>query len=134
MIASKDEIKSFLSSPGKIAIVGASTNSAKAGHFVPVYLQKIGFTIIPINPMVDELFGEKTLKSLDELTDEVVGIVIYRKSEIAEQVALKAVDKKIPLIWLPEKIISEKAGKAASEAGLKFVQDKCPMKEGEALL
>lgn len=134
MIASTDEIKTFLLNPGKIAIVGASTNSTKAGNFVPEYLQKIGFTIVPINPMFDELFGQKTLKNIDELTEEVNGIVIYRKSEIAEEVALKAIEKKIPMIWLPLGITSIKANKAAFEAGLLFVQDKCPLREGKALL
>lgn len=127
MYATDQQLKTFFDSKGTIAVVGASTNPKKAGHFVPAFLKEIGFRIIPINPMADEIFGEKTLKSLDDLKENVQGILIYRKSEIAETVALKAVDMKIPLIWLPEHITSEKAAEASKD--LLYVEDKCPMKE-----
>ncbi len=133
MQASDQEIKSFLDSKGTVAVVGASSNEKKAGHFVPAFLKEIGFRIIPINPMVSELFGEKTLKDLEDLDEEVNGIIIYRKQEIAENVALKAIDLGIPLIWLPENITSKKAEDAATEKGLLFVEDKCPMKEARTL-
>ena len=123
----------FLSHPRTLAVLGASTNPQKAGHFVPKFLQERGFKIIPINPMTDYIFGEKTLESLDDLTEPVDGILIYRALPIAEEIALKAVKMKIPVIWLPEGITSNKVEHAAKEKGLLFVQDKCPKKEIEKL-
>lgn len=125
--------KDFLLHPGKIAILGASTNPSKAGNFVPRYLQAHGFKIIPINPMTDEILGEKTIASLEELNDEVKAIIIYRNQEAAEELAIQSIDRGIPIVWLPDGITSEKAKQHAEEKNIIFVQDRCPKREGERL-
>ncbi len=133
-MASKQEIIEFLSHPRKIAIVGASTKEHKAGYFVPQYLQKRGFTIVPINPKISMFLGEKSLDSLDEAPDDLDGVIIFRLSHSAEKVALKAVDKKIPMIWLPDRITSEKARQYAEENNIKFVQDRCALRDTKYLV
>ncbi|MCY3413456.1 MAG: CoA-binding protein [Candidatus Heimdallarchaeota archaeon] len=134
MNADSNSIKQFLKNKGKIAIVGASTNSAKAGNYVPQYLKSIGFDLIPINPMVEELFGVPTLKDLSALNEDVTGVIIYRKPEIAEKVGLEAIQKGIPLIWLPEGVTSSILPERCQEAGIIYIEDRCPLKEGRALL
>jgi len=136
MEASIAEIKTFLSSPKTLAIVGASTKESKAGNYVPKFLQDRDFTIIPINPFADEILGEATIKDLDNLDTEVDGVIIYRNSEAATAEVKKAVDRGIEWIWLPEGVTSEIGKKYAEHR--KFVQDKCPKaliekwkKEGE---
>ena len=44
-----EEIKQIFSLK-RVAVIGMSTHSAKAAHFVPKYLSEQGFDIIPINP------------------------------------------------------------------------------------
>ncbi len=133
-MATLDQIKDFLSNPGKVAIVGASANTRKAGYFVPKYMQELGFQIIPVNPNTDSFLGENTLDTLDELKEPVRGVIISRRQEKAEKFALKAVEMDIPLIWLPDNITSQNAKKSAEEKGLIFVQDRCPLRDGRRLL
>jgi predicted CoA-binding protein len=136
MITSKSitVIEEFLKNPGRIIIVGASTKSEKAGYFVPKYLRQIGFETILVNPKVDEIAGIQTYKSLNDVNlDGVKGIIIYRKLPIAEEVALKAVNLKIPTIWLPDKITSEKAKHMAAKSGINFIQDDCALRRGKQL-
>lgn len=135
MVASVTEIKNFLSNPGNIAIIGASSNISKAGYYVPKYLQSIGFKIYPVNPQLKEFLGEQCVPSLETLANvDLDGVVIYRKTEDAEVEAMKAVTMKIPMIWLPDRIKSEKAEKAAEQSGLKFVHDDCPLRRGKNFL
>jgi predicted CoA-binding protein len=133
-VATLDQIKDFLSKPGKVAIVGASTQKSKAGYFVPKYLQELGFQIIPINPNTDSFLGENTLSTIDDLKEPVKGVIIYRRQEKAGKFALKAIEMDIPLIWLPDNITSQSAKDIAEEKGLTFVQDRCPLRDGRRLL
>jgi len=124
MEANNDEIMSFLSEPRTLAIVGASTNPKKAGNYVPRFLMDRGFSVIPINPFADELFGKDPLDDLTELDEEVDGVIIYRGGDAATKEVMKAVNMDIPWIWLPEGVTSEE-GKAAAK-DQHYVEDKCP--------
>jgi len=135
MLASLDQIRNFLLNPGKLAIVGASTKEGKAGFFVPKYLRSLGFETFLINPMIDKIQDIVTLKSLDEVSEfNLKGVIIYRKLPEAENVAIKAIEMGIPVIWLPDRIISEKAKKLAEKRNLLFVQNDCPLRRGRQLL
>ena len=133
-MATKQEIIEFLSQPRKIAIVGASTREHKAGYFVPQYLQKRGFSLVPINPHISTFLGEQSLNSIEEAPDDLDGVLIYRLSHSAEKVAIKAVDRKIPLIWLPDRVTSEKARQYAEEHGIKYIQDRCALRDTKYLV
>ena len=41
-----------------IAVVGFSSSQARAGYYVPAYLQEKGYRIIPVNPNLTEGLGE----------------------------------------------------------------------------
>lgn len=134
MNSSIKDIELFLRNPGKIAIVGASTNSGKAGYYVPKYLRKIGFETLLINPKIDQTDGISTYKSFEELKiTELKGILIYRRLPAAEEIALKAIEIGVPVVWLPLGITSAKAQAKALEMGIMFVQDICPLEIGAKL-
>src|SRR5205823_626181 len=40
-----------------ITVVGASRESGKAAHQIPLRMQELGWRIIPVNPYADELLG-----------------------------------------------------------------------------
>ncbi len=134
MAATIEEIIEFLSKPRKIAVVGASNKKHKAGYYVPKFLLKRGWQIIPINPNLEELFNVKPLNSLSELNENVDGVIIYRRQDIVEPYALKAVEMNIPVIWLPDNITCNKAMKLAEEKGLIFIQDRCPKRDMQNLI
>ena len=66
---------------------------------------------------------------MDDLSEKVKGIIIYRKKEIAEKVGKKAISMGIPLIWLPLGITSDLIKQQSKANGLLFVEDKCPKVE-----
>jgi len=121
-----------------IAIVGLSKVLGNPSHHVAAYLKKHGYRIIPVNPSLDEVFGEKSYKSLLEIPEvlqRTIDIVdIFRKSEdvpaVVEQVIKmrEAVGRPF-VVWMQLGIVNEEAAKIAREAGLVVVMDKCLMAE-----
>jgi uncharacterized protein len=54
-----------------IAVVGLSADSEKDSYRVSAYLQEQGYRIIPVNPFVSEVLGEKSYPSLLEIPPEI---------------------------------------------------------------
>jgi predicted CoA-binding protein len=109
---------------------------------VPEYLKEHGFRVIPVNPFVDEILGEKSYKSLLDIPVEAqktVEIVqIFRPSgdvrSIVEQtVQLKRKHAVLFVVWMQLGIVSEQAAEIARSAGLLVVMDRCMMMEHERL-
>ncbi|MCL4411036.1 MAG: CoA-binding protein [Candidatus Marsarchaeota archaeon] len=118
-----------------IAVVGCSRNVGKPSHDVPEYLQQHGYRIIPVNPFADEILGEKAYKSLLDISGQKIDVVdVFRPAGEALQIARDAVAIKARALWLQEGIISEDAQKFAAEHGLKFVMNRCMMKEHYRLI
>ena len=54
-----------------IAIVGLSKDPSKPSQDVAIYMKSNGYRIIPINPTVDEVIGEKAYQSLVDLPENL---------------------------------------------------------------
>ena len=139
---SQDQIREILRKAKTIAVVGLSKKPEKDSCRVSAYLQQHGYRIIPVNPFVDEVLGEKSYKSLLDIPVEIqktIDIVdIFRKPEnippVVEQViALKAMFGRVFVVWLQLGIVNEQAAEAARKVGLVVVMDKCVMVEHQHL-
>jgi len=139
---SQDQKREILRKAKTIAIVGLSKKPEKDSCRVSAYLQQHGYRIIPVNPFVDEVLGEKSYKSLLDIPVEIqktIDIVdIFRKPEnippVVEQViALKAMFGRVFVVWLQLGIVNEQAAEAARKVGLVVVMDKCLMVEHQHL-
>jgi predicted CoA-binding protein len=121
-----------------VAIVGLSNQLGKPSHRVAAYLKKHGYRIIPVNPNITEVFGEKSYRNLleiPEILQRTIDVVdIFRKSEevptIVDQVIKIKENVGRPfVVWMQLGIINEKAAEAARQAGLVVVMNKCLMAE-----
>ena len=121
-----------------IAVYGMSTNGAKPSHHVPAFLLSQGYNIIPVNPVANEIAGQKVYKNLFDIPDEIEILNVFRPSALALEVVQEAVERKkakgdIKLIWLQEGIINDEAKKLAEDNGIEFIQDRCMYKEYQNL-
>lgn len=128
----------ILTSFNSVAVYGMSTNQMKPANYVPVYLMRNGYKVIPINPAADEIAGKKAYHTLAEVPDYIEILDVFRPSEAALGVVEEAVERRktkgdIEVIWLQEGIINEEARKLAEDNGIIFVQDACMKKEHEKL-
>jgi uncharacterized protein len=114
-----------------IAVVGMSKNEEKAGHFVPKYLIKHGYNIIPVNPTITEALGRKSYPTIADLAEKVDVVDIFRKSEDVPPVIDDAIKKKdkIKVIWMQSGIYNEQAERKAKENDMDVVYNRCMMAE-----
>jgi uncharacterized protein len=127
---------SLLQAPKTIAVVGLSDNPDRPSFGVASYLQKQGFRIIPVNPNLTEILGEKSYASLAEVPKELqIDIVdIFRAPEHVLAIVQEAIDSgRTPLIWMQEGVVAPKAKELAEAHQLKVVMDHCIMKEQRSL-
>ena len=118
--------------------MGLSRNPAKASYRVAQYLQSVGYRIIPVNPFVDQVLGEKSYKSLLDVPETIEIVDIFRPSEDVPAIVEEAIKLKNRLgtpkvIWMQLGIVNEEAARRAKEAGFKVVMDRCMMVEHRRL-
>jgi uncharacterized protein len=108
-----------------IAVVGLSRDPSKAAHAIPARMQRAGFRVIPVNPFVAEVLGEKSYASLAEAPFSVEVVLVFRPSEDAAAVAKDAVAIGAKALWLQQGIVSDDARALAEAAGMLYVEDRC---------
>ncbi len=108
-----------------IAVVGSSRDPTKAAHAIPARLQRAGFRIIPVNPHVSSLLGEKSYASLADVPFGVDVVLVFRPSAEAAAVAKAAVAIGAKALWLQQGIVSDEARSLAEAANMLYVEDRC---------
>ena len=116
-----------------IAVVGMSKNPDKAAHYVPKYLDKKGYNIIPVNPTATEILGRKCYSSLLDIPIKIDIVDVFRPSDQVQPVIDEAIKIKPKIIWLQEGIHNEKAEEVAKKAGIDVVFNRCMLAEHQRL-
>ncbi|MFQ6025298.1 MAG: CoA-binding protein [Nitrosopumilaceae archaeon] len=130
---SDNEIKEIYSMKN-IAVVGMSKNPDKAAHYVPKYLAYKGYNIIPVNPTTDNILDKKCYHSLEEISDSIDIVDVFRPSDQVMPVVEQAIKKNPKVIWLQEGIHNSDAEELARKTGIKVVFNRCMMAEHQRLL
>lgn len=120
-----EEIKTIFKDCKTIAVVGLSDNPARPSYGVARYLQQQGFRIIPVNPKLTEVLGEKCYASLRDVPDKIDIVDCFRRSEEMLAIAQDAVAVDAKCLWMQIGVINHEAAKIAQDGGLKVVLDKC---------
>lgn len=124
-----DDIEKIIIEARNIAVVGASNKLGRPSLTVASYLKGQGYRIIPVNPTIQDVNGEKCFPDLSSIPDNVDVVDIFRKSEDVLSVVEEAIRIGAKAVWMQEGIVNEEAAKKAKEAGLQVVMDKCMLKE-----
>lgn len=128
-INSREAINRILEECRTIAVVGLSSNPARASHGVAGYMRRQGYTIIPVNPNETEVFGEKSYATLADLPVAVDLVDVFRRSDAAAEAVDEAIRIGAKAVWLQEGVIDRAAAERARDAGLLVVMDRCWLKE-----
>ena len=127
-----DPIGDLLKKAKTIAVVGLSNKPLRPSHGVSLYMQQQGYRIIPVNPNIQTVLGEKAYPSLKDVPDKVDIVNIFRRSEFVPEIVEQAIALKVPAVWMQEEIVHEPAAKKARQAGILVVMDRCILKEHRA--
>ena len=124
-------ISDILKSSKTIAVVGLSDKPDRPSYEVAQYMQLKGYRIIPINPNITEVLGEKAYSDLLAVPKEIqIDIVdIFRKSEEVLPSVKGAIKRGgIKLIWMQEGVENIEAERIARTAKIDVIMNACMMK------
>ncbi|HYG99329.1 MAG TPA: CoA-binding protein [Terriglobales bacterium] len=127
-----ERITDILKNAKNIAVVGLSDDAMRPSYGVAAYLQSRGYRIIPVNPEVQSVLGEKAYPSLTEVPEKIDIVDIFRRSEHVPPVVEEAIQMKVPVVWMQETVIHEEAADKARENGIFVVMNRCILKEHRA--
>ena len=120
-----ETIRNIFLSTKTIATVGLSKNKEKVSNSVAAYLQNQGYRVIPVNPTVDEVLGEKSYPDLESIPEKIDVVQIFRRSEDVLPIVEDAIKVGAKVVWMQEGIYNEEAAQIAQDAGLQVVMDMC---------
>jgi predicted CoA-binding protein len=123
-----DIAEKILTSARTIAVVGLSPDPRRPSHGVARYLQRAGYRIIPVNPNVDEVLGERAYASLRQIPQTVDVVDVFRRSEFVGPIVDDAIAIKASAVWLQDGVVEEDAATRARASGLDVVMDDCMMR------
>lgn len=122
---SNDHIKEILSRAKTIAVVGLSANAERTSYQVSKEMQKHGYKIIPVNPTVDEVLGEKAYDSLLDIDEPIDIINIFRRPEHLPAIAKDAAQTDCKVFWAQQGIKNEAAYNYLTNRDFTVIMDLC---------
>ena len=110
-----------------VAIVGASSNPARASHFVATYLlsSSTDFTVWFVNPREKSILGHPVYPTLGDLPEPPDLVDAFRREAELPAVAADAVDAGARTFWAQLGLWSDEAAELAHAAGLWVVMNRC---------
>src|SRR5271155_1675967 len=123
--AADDPIQKLLEKCRTIAVVGLSSKGSRASYGVAQYMQSAGYRIIPVNPNVKAVLGEKAVARLEDVGEPVDIVNIFRRSVHVADVVDAAIRIGAKAVWMQEGVMDEQAAERARKAGLFVMMDSC---------
>jgi predicted CoA-binding protein len=120
-----EEIRILLERVRTIAVIGLSASPFRPSHGVAKALQGFGYRIIPVNPELDRVLGERAYPELRAVPEPVDLVDVFRASEHVAGIVADCIALNLPAVWLQDGVIDEPAAQRARAAGMTVVMDRC---------
>ncbi len=110
-----------------VALVGASSNPARASNFVATYLlsSSADIDVYLVNPRETEILGQPVYPSLADLPVVPDIVDVFRRNDDLPDVARDAVAIGASALWIQLGLWSDEAARIGHEAELDVVMNRC---------
>ena len=81
--------------------------------------------IIPVNPLADEIMGEKSYPNVKMLPPEVQSIIVFTKKDQTASVIRDAKERGIKHIWIQQMADSKEALAELKDSGINYISGEC---------
>ncbi|MBB6099532.1 hypothetical protein HNR42_002982 [Deinobacterium chartae] len=139
-ITGNQDIVRILQSSKVVAVVGFHSDITKPAYYVPEYLFRHGYRIIPVNPALAargaEFFGVKAVATLAEIKEPIDVVDVFRRADkvpehLEDILAMNPLPK---VVWLQLGIRNDSVASALEARGIDVVQDRCMLADHRQLL
>jgi predicted CoA-binding protein len=118
-----DLVDEQLQNSKTIAVVGLSGDPDRISFRVTRYMQEQGYRIIPVNPMIEEVLGEKSYPDLKSVPEPIDMVNIFRRSELVAPVVDQAIEIGVKYIWMQDGVINPESAAKAEAARIPVIMD-----------
>lgn len=121
------DLRELLRTSRRIAVVGLGNKPHRPAYGVSAYMQRAGYTIIPVHPNADTVLGEPVARDLAQAAARgPIDIVnVFRRSDTVHQLVDACVAARPRLVWLQVGIRDDISAARLEAAGIPVVQDRC---------
>lgn len=127
-------IRTMLGTPPRtIAVIGLSESPVKPSNYVSTYMQQYGYRILPVNPSVETVLGERSYGSLAELPVKPDIVNVFRLPNFIPAIVDEMLQLGLKNLWVQQGIINLEAAARAEAGGIHVVMDRCIMVEHRRL-
>ena len=112
-----------------IAVVGLSDDPQKPSYYVSEYMQSVGKRILPINPTIEQVLGERAYPSLRDLPEKPEVVNAFRLPRAIPAIVDEMIELGLTQLWVQLGIRNAEAAAAAEAHGIGVVMDRCIMVE-----
>lgn len=130
---STDEIRQFLQSIKRIAVVGLSPKAERPSYRVAAALQRFGYDIVPVRPAISEVLGQAAYPNLSAVPGQIDLVDVFRNPDEVDAIVDECIRLNLPAIWLQDGVVNEAAALRAKAAGMFVVMDRCTFRDYTAL-
>jgi predicted CoA-binding protein len=121
----EEQLRQLLQEARTIAVVGHSDKPYRTSYAIADYLRSVGYTVYAVNPMIQEVDGQRAYADLASLPEPVDIVNVFRRAEHLRGVVDEAIAAKAKAVWGQLGVYDAEAGRVAERAGLKIVMDRC---------
>ena len=123
------EIRNLIRQTKRIAVLGIKTDAQadQPSVYVPMYLKKTGFEIIPVPvyyPEATVILGETVYRRLIDIPGDIDMVDVFRRPNDIDGHIEDILAKKPKSIWFQSGIRNDTAAEIFAKAGIKVVQDR----------
>lgn len=138
-VTTDEEIESLLDTTKRIAVLGIKpeTHANQPAHYVPRYMQNVGYEIVPVPvyyPEATEILGHKVFRDLREIPGEIDMINVFRLPHDIPKHTVEILEAKPKSVWIQSGLRNDEVAEIFANSGIKVVQDLCLMVEHRALI
>jgi predicted CoA-binding protein len=118
-------MRDVLTNAKAIAIVGHSDQPERTSYRIAQFLRDVGYTVYPVNPVVSEIDGQPSYRSLKDVPEAVDIVNVFRRSEYLPEIVDEAIAVNAKTVWAQLGVSDESSAQKALDAGLNMVMDAC---------
>ena len=120
-----NQLRQWLQEAKNIAVVGLSNKPDRTSYQIAETMQDRGYRILPVNQMIEEVLNEKAYAALEDVTEPVDLVNVFRRSEELYPVVEAAIRAGAKRIWAQSGVYDEKSAELAAQNGVEIVMDQC---------
>lgn len=136
MLLTRDDqaLRELLSTARVIAVVGHSDKPHRTSYQIAGYLRRVGYTVYPVNPEVQQIDGQPCYPSLKDVPEPIDIVDVFRRSEYLAGVVEAAAAVGAKSVWAQLGVYSDEAARIAEAVHLPLVMDACIKVEHRRLI